>query len=364
MKLVYEKNEIYDLIENINPISYGKSRNFIDGAVTKLSPYITIGILKPKDIVQKLSENYNIDEMEKLIFELSVRDFFQKVYWRDPDAIKQNMFGKQRNVVDSQLPEAVVKAETGIKMLDHAIKNLYETGYVHNHARMWIASLVCNVGQTKWEIPAKWLYYNLLDGDPASNNLSWQWVAGTFSRKKYYANQRNINKYSKSKQYDTFLDIEYHEFKHMKLPNVMENRVNYEFNLSHMNSSELEIDKDRPTLIYSMFGLDTEWHPEMDANRVMVIEPKFLNDFPINAKRLDFIMKCIENNFDNLQLYYGDFESMNLDGDIRINSHPSNFHFKGKHENVNWLFPKTSDKHQSLMQYWRDAKSFVKDLLV
>ena len=62
MKLVYEKNEIYDLIENINPISYGKSRNFIDGAVTKLSPYITIGILKPKDIVQKLSENYNIDD--------------------------------------------------------------------------------------------------------------------------------------------------------------------------------------------------------------------------------------------------------------------------------------------------------------
>ena len=47
MKLVYEKNEIYDLIENTNPISYGKSRNFIDGAVTKLSPYITIGILKP-----------------------------------------------------------------------------------------------------------------------------------------------------------------------------------------------------------------------------------------------------------------------------------------------------------------------------
>ena len=49
----------------------------------------------------------------------------------------------------------------------------------------------------------------------------------------------------------------------------------------------------------------------MDANRIL-IEPKFLNDFPINAKRLDFIMKCIENNFDNLQLHYGDFESMNL----------------------------------------------------
>ena len=91
------------------------------------------------------------------------------------------MFGKQRNVVDSQLPEAVVKAETGIKMLDQAIKNLYETGYVHNHARMWIASLVC-VGQTKWQIPAKWLYYNLLDGDPASNNLSWQWFAELFQK--------------------------------------------------------------------------------------------------------------------------------------------------------------------------------------
>ena len=84
--------------------------------------------------------------------------------------------------------------------------------------RMYIASVCCNISNSHWLHPSKWMYYNLLDGDLASNNLSWQWVAGSFSNKKYYANQENINKFFQSSQKNTFLDIDYSEFKNLTIP--------------------------------------------------------------------------------------------------------------------------------------------------
>ena len=71
---------------------------------------------------------------------------------------------------------------------------------------MYIASIVCNIAKSHWKLPSKWFYYYLLDGDLASNNLSWQWVCGANSSKKYYANQENINKFCFTKQKNTFLD--------------------------------------------------------------------------------------------------------------------------------------------------------------
>ena len=82
---------------------------------------------------------------------------------------------------------------------------------MHNHLRMYTAAICCNIGQYHWLQPAKWMYYHLLDGDWGSNALSWQWVAGTNSHKKYIANQENINKYCFTKDENTFLDKSYAE---------------------------------------------------------------------------------------------------------------------------------------------------------
>mgnify|MGYP006195700273 CR=1 FL=1 len=68
---------------------------------------------------------------------------------------------------------------------------------------MYLAAMVCNNAKSHWLTPARWMYYHLLDGDLASNALSWQWVAGTFSHKKYIANQQNINKYLFNEHYKT-----------------------------------------------------------------------------------------------------------------------------------------------------------------
>ena len=76
------------------------------------------------------------------------------------------------------------------------MRTLYATGYLHNHTRMWIASYVVHCRKVHWRAGADWLYAHLLDGDLASNHLSWQWVASTFSSKPYLFNAENVAKFA------------------------------------------------------------------------------------------------------------------------------------------------------------------------
>ena len=117
--------------------------------------------------------------------------------------------------------QAIIEAETGIEAVDQAIIELYQTGYMHNHMRMYVASICCNIANSHWLQPAKWMYSHLLDGDLASNQLSWQWIAGSFSNKKYFANQDNINTYFRSTQKGTFLDVDYDHFNVIKTPQAL-----------------------------------------------------------------------------------------------------------------------------------------------
>jgi deoxyribodipyrimidine photolyase len=80
-----------------------------------------------------------------------------------------------------ELPADIREATTGVPVVDMAVRTLYATGMLHNHARMWLASYVVHVRKVHWRCGADWLYGHLLDGDLASNHLGWQWVAGTGS---------------------------------------------------------------------------------------------------------------------------------------------------------------------------------------
>ena len=103
---------------------------------------------------------------------------------------------------------------------------------MHNHLRMYVASIVCNVAQSHWINPARWMYYYLLDADWASNSLSWQWVAGSNSNKKYFANQDNINKYCLTTQKGTFLDLDY-----QKISKIRNSRIAEEFTILQFKNS-------------------------------------------------------------------------------------------------------------------------------
>lgn len=95
-----------------------------------------------------------------------------------------------------ELPTDIREARTGVPAIDEAVRALYATGTLHNHARMWLASYVVHLRHAHWRAGTDWLVAHLLDGDLGSNHLSWQWVAGTGSHKPYLFNADNVARFA------------------------------------------------------------------------------------------------------------------------------------------------------------------------
>jgi deoxyribodipyrimidine photo-lyase len=187
-------------LQNIDPVAYARSRNFGDGKITRLSPYIHHGILSLNEVRNHaLSQCSNAVQITKFIQELAWRDFWQRVLSANPDwawkDIEPYKTGFSADDYADVLPTDIAEGKTGVSCLDAFIHELTHTGYVHNHARMYLASYVVHFRRIKWQAGAKWFLQHLLDGDLASNNLSWQWVASTFSHKPYFFNLENVDKY-------------------------------------------------------------------------------------------------------------------------------------------------------------------------
>ena len=137
---------------------------------------------------------------EKLINELGWRDFWQRVWrrlgdgiWDDQEPLKTDHSPAS---YASELPADLAEARTGLACMDAFARELVDTGWLHNHARMWLAAYVVHWRRVRWQAGARWFLQHLLDGDPASNNLSWQWVASSFSHKPYIFNRANLERYS------------------------------------------------------------------------------------------------------------------------------------------------------------------------
>ena len=134
---------------------------------------------------------------DKLMFEFAWREFFHHVWRREGERVLLDM--RPANVwagtYATELPADLREGRTGVPVIDAAVRQLYATGYLHNHARMWLASYAVHLRKVHWRAGADWMYGHLLDGDVPSNHLSWQWVAGTFSSKPYLFNADNVAKY-------------------------------------------------------------------------------------------------------------------------------------------------------------------------
>lgn len=184
-------------ISNVDPAQYSRTRNFLDGAVTGLSPWITHGYTNVREATQILMEKHRLSFEDKLIFEFAWREFFKHVHGELGSGILKDV---RRPVWSGRysdlLPDDIRQGRTGVAAIDAGVELLYETGYLHNHVRMWIASYVVHMRKVHWKVGADWMYSHLLDGDLASNHLSWQWVAGTFSHKPYVFNADNVKKYA------------------------------------------------------------------------------------------------------------------------------------------------------------------------
>ena len=188
----------HERIQAVRPQDYARTRNDLDGAVTRLSPYLTHGFVSLPEVHAGVDAVYPLHDQHKLVFELGWRAYFRHVWHHAGPGIHQSLHeGLMPDAAYAQaLPDDIVQARTGVPAIDCAVRELYATGYLHNHARMWLASYVVHLRKVHWHVGAEWLYAHLLDGDLASNHLSWQWVAGTGSSKPYVFNADNVQRFA------------------------------------------------------------------------------------------------------------------------------------------------------------------------
>ncbi|MFM1756619.1 MAG: hypothetical protein RL621_1592 [Bacteroidota bacterium] len=364
----YEK--VLERVNAIDPIKYARTRNFINGQITYLSPYITRGVISTKQVMDKILEKqYPYPAIEKIIQELAWREFFQRVWQTKGEQIWEDLKQDQQEVVHHHMISSIQKANTGIESIDFAINGLYEKGYMHNHSRMYLASIACNIGKAHWVESSKWMYYHLLDGDIASNNCSWQWVAGAFSSKKYYCNQENINKYTFSKQQNTFLDKPYEQLVDMPIPDTLQEKIELDLKINLPQTTSLKINTTIPTLIYNSYNLDPLWRKDEKVNRVLLLEPSHFNQFPVSDKVIEFIIG-LSKNIEGIQIFTGEledikniYESENLWDDHKIVSkeHPAFTNYPGIKDQRDWMFPEVLGYYSSFFSFWKKAeRSFRK----
>jgi len=184
-------------LAGLNPQAYAKTRNHLQGAVSRISPYLTHGFLGLQEAVAQVRSHNRLEATDKLFSEFAWRSFFHHVWdWAGDSIFKDMRPGLPGIRYRSELPADIREGRTGLAVIDQAVAALYETGYLHNHARMWLASYVVHLRHVNWRAGADWMFGHLLDGDLASNHLSWQWVAATFSVKPYLFNAENVAKFA------------------------------------------------------------------------------------------------------------------------------------------------------------------------
>ena len=187
-------------IEN-NLKSYSRDRNYDFGPdsrnnISLLSPYISHRTLFEYDVVKSCLKKYKFDQVEKFIQEI-----FWRVYWKGWLELRPSVWTdfceSYQSIEKSKFYKKAIDGNTGIMCFDEWVIELKEKNYLHNHARMWFASIWIFTLRLPWQLGAAFFMEHLYDGDPASNTLSWRWVAGIQTKGKHYlARSANISKFT------------------------------------------------------------------------------------------------------------------------------------------------------------------------
>jgi len=191
---------------------YAEGRNTDRGpeaepSTTALSPFLRRRLLLEEEVVDAALAAHGPGEAGKFVEEVFWRSYFKGHLETHPsvwtDYLRLVAEGRNRLATQSGLRrvyEDAVSGRTGIEGFDDWARELAETGWLHNHARMWFASIWIFTLRLPWALGADFFLRHLLDGDPASNTLSWRWVAGLHTRgKPYVARAENIRRYTEGR---------------------------------------------------------------------------------------------------------------------------------------------------------------------
>ncbi|MEY3405296.1 MAG: hypothetical protein RL161_726 [Bacteroidota bacterium] len=352
-----DTKSIHERLASIDPVRYSQTRNYVTGAVTRLSPYMSRGFLSTKQVLHHLIDSgLDFESCETLVRELAWREYFQRVWQKK--SVDNYLRQPQVDVRSQGIPRAVSTASTGITGVDLSIKELIDTGYMHNHCRMYTASITCNVARYGWHEPARWMYYHLLDGDWASNACSWQWVAGSNSSKKYFANQENISRYTGKKQTGTFLDVDYGLLPFIPVPENLVEATPFQLTTELPSSDLSGIDPKLPVLLFNYYNIDPNWMPEREANRILFFETDVFERYPVSKACIEFSLQ-LSANIPGIRIFSGSWSELSLliDGsEIHYKEHPLNEHYQGIRHERDWMCPEVSGYFPSFSGYWNKAE--------
>ena len=195
---------------------YSKLRNFDYGPekrsnISCLSPYITHGIIDELEVIDKSLKKFSFSKTEKFIQEVLWR-----TYWKGWLELRPNVWSDylielkkiREEYKNNQKYKNAIEGKTNIECFNYWINELKEKNYLHNHVRMWFASIWIFTLQLPWQLGAELFMQQLYDGDAASNTLGWRWVAGIQTQGKHYlASEWNIKKFTN----DRFNNIKLNE---------------------------------------------------------------------------------------------------------------------------------------------------------
>ena len=191
-----------------NLIEYSRLRNFDYGPnnrsnISCLSPYITHGVISEFEIIKKSLSKFSFSKNEKFIQEVLWR-----TYWKGWLELRPNVWTDYLNELkkireefkDNTKYKNAIEGNTNIECFNEWVNELKENNYLHNHARMWFASIWIFTLDLPWQLGAEFFMKHLFDGDAAANTLGWRWVAGIQTQgKNYLASEWNIKKFTNNR---------------------------------------------------------------------------------------------------------------------------------------------------------------------
>ena len=200
-------NKLDNFVEN-NLSEYSRLRNFDFGPdkrsnISCISPYISHGILNELEVIDKALKKFSFSKNEKFIQEVLWR-----TYWKGWLELRPNVWTDyiielkiiREKYKDNKDYLNAIDGNTNIECFNEWVKELKEFNYLHNHTRMWFASIWIFTLNLPWQLGAEFFMKHLYDGDAASNTLGWRWVAGIQTQGKHYlASEWNIKKFTNNR---------------------------------------------------------------------------------------------------------------------------------------------------------------------
>ena len=329
--------KLNDFIEN-NLDEYSKLRNYDFGPenrsnVSCLSPYITHGIIDEKEIIKKSLNKFSFAKNEKFIQEVLWR-----TYWKGWLELRPNVWNDylielrkiREEFKDNKNYINAIKGKTNIECFNTWVNELIENNYLHNHTRMWFASIWIFTLDLPWQLGAEFFMQHLYDGDAASNTLGWRWVAGIQTQGKHYlASEWNIKKFTNNR----FQKFKLNENAPPKISEKFYSIIKQDFNNPH------DIKEKNLIIFENNLSFETTDFAKNNFKKIYIVSNQNKNrSIKLSEKLLKFKSLLIENEQIQLKNKSIDCDIVDINEIKNINDSYGLYPTVG--ENLDYLYSK------------------------